>query len=1116
MTKTLSDWLKANDLEEFGPVFVENQVDLKALEILTDEDLKELGFLFGPRKRILNAIERLKKEVTLQRAEVEMPIASGSLGERRQLTVVFCDLVGSTALSALLDPEELNALIKTYRNTCSEVVLRYEGHVAQILGDGLMVYFGWPVALEDAAERSVRAALEMAPAVKAIRAATPLAVRIGIATGSVVVGEASQDGKGDAGLAVGETPNLAARLQALAGPGEVVIAHTTRRLLGDAFSLTDLGTHPLKGITQPVQVWRVDEARRTEGRYRAAHGGIAVAPLVGRDEETALLGRRWQQARHGEGQVVLIGGQAGIGKSRLTQGLREGIAEPHATLHYQCSPYHLNSPLQPFIDQLELSAGFARDDTPVRRVEKLEAAIAGSGVQTAEAARLFVGLLSLPTERYPPLNLSPQKQKEKTLDALADRVEALAHQGPVLMVIEDVHWIDPTSQELLELLVPRVNGLPVLLVMTYRLEYAAPWAGEPGVTVLTLNRLGRTQVTRLVGEVTGGKALPPEVLDEILARTDGVPLFVEELTRSVLESGMLRGENGHYVLQGPLAALSIPATLRDSLMARLDRLGPVKEFAQIGACIGREFSYELIERTSTLRPELIKASLEALVGSGLVTRNESPAAVYTFKHALVQDAAYESLLKSRRNELHARIAHVLETHFADRVANAPEWLAHHHTQAGHVAEAIPLWRKAGTMAVQRVALKEAVAHFEKGLAMIGQLPPSSDRDGLELTIREPLNAAWTGLHGWAAPEVGVNARESLRLAESQGNGRSLLLAMWWAWTNTITQGRIADSLVWVNRLRASGDEGGNIDFKMFGHVTAMVQHFLSGRLIESREQAGCALTLYDPRNAERWIQTTGHDLRTFVKVYACQLIWIMGFPDQAARLSDETAASAREDGHAFNLAWALTFSAYVFAYRREPARFLERVGEAERLAREQGLAFIYEVSAPQARGIAELHNGRPREAISLLRQGIERWTKTGGNVRIPLVKSALAEAVALEGDPGMGIELINECIAQIDLPAGQERLWLPEVLRRKGWILMREGLDDEAETQLRAAVECARQQQAKSWELRSATTLATLLARRGRRDAAREVLSPIYQWFTEGAGTKDLIEAKTLLETLSN
>jgi class 3 adenylate cyclase/tetratricopeptide (TPR) repeat protein len=1117
MSQTLSEWLKAFDLTEFERIFTENQIDLKTLKVLTESDLTELGLAFGPRKRILKALAAFTGQDYRRRSGSETSFLSASQGERRQLTVMFCDLVGSTALSTRLELEELHALIKNYHKTCADAILRYEGHIAKYLGDGVMACFGWPIAHEDAAERGVRSALDIVQAVRSIRAANPLVVRIGLATGSVVVGETLPEGTGEAGLVVGETPNLAARLQALAGPDEVVIAPTTRRLLANAFSLTDLGAHLLKGFAQPIQVWRVDAPRRTEGRFRAAHGGSELAPLVGREEETTFLRRHWQQARGGEGQVVLLGGQPGIGKSRLIQELRQRINEPHSPLHYQCSPYHLNSPLHPFIEQFELSAGFGLDDTPARRIEKLEAALVSGEVQLTEAAPLFAALHSLPTDRYPPLNLSPRKQKEKTLQALAARVEALARQAPVLMVVEDVHWIDPTSQELLELLAPKVHELPVLLVMTHRLEHAPSLAGQPGVTSLTLNRLPRQQGVQLVKTVTGGRALPPEVLDEILVRTDGVPLFVEELTRSVLESGQLREEGDHYALQGPLAGLAIPASLRDLLMARLDRLDHVKEFAQIGACIGREFSYELLERISGLSSEQLEPSLATLVDSGLVAQQDSPpAALYTFKHALIQDAAYDSLLKSRRSELHARIAQVLENDFSDRVAYAPEWLAHHHTQAAHLPQAIPLWRKAGMLAVGRVALKEAVAHFQRGLSLIEQLPPSPERDGLELTIREPLNAAWTGLRGWAAPEVGANAAAILRLAEAQDNRRSVLLAMWWVWTTTITQGRIADSLSWVERLLAAASQADDLDLRIFGHATAMVQHFLSGRLTESREQADRALALYDPARAERWIQLTGHDLRTFVEVYSCQLAWMMGFPDQAKRLSDEVRAHAYADGHAFNLVWALTFSAYVFAYRREPDRFLERVGEADRLAREQGLAFIYEVSVPQARGIAELQNGRPQEAISLLRQGIERWTKTGGNVRVPLLKSALAEAVALEGDLATALELVDECLEQIDRPSGQERLWLAEVLRRKGWILMCQGRDQEAETQLRASIDCARRQQAKSWELRSATTLARLLARKGQRHAAQNLLSPAYAWFTEGAMTKDLFEAKQLLEELSS
>jgi class 3 adenylate cyclase/tetratricopeptide (TPR) repeat protein len=1121
------DWLQSLGLAEYAPVFAQHQITPDVLPHLTETDVDRLSLPIGPRRRLLVAIDLLKAQEgaaagAASRAPLPLPPASSPLkrdsaagAERRQLTVMFCDLVGSTALADVLDPEEMHRLIQSYRAACSEVVSRYEGYVAQYLGDGLMVYFGWPVAHEDDAERGVRSALEMVAAVKELRGVRPLAVRIGLATGQVVVGDLSQSVHGEGRLAIGPTPNLAARLQALAGPDEVVIAPTTRRLVASAFLLSDLGARELKGIAQPVQVWRVDEARRTSDRFDAVHGARELAPLVGRSEESARLARRWHRVCEGQGEVVFLGGQPGIGKSRLAAAFRARIAEEHVTLHHQCSPYHLNSPLHPFVGQLELSAGFARDDGPEQKLDKLEALIAREAPRVEGAAPLFAALLSLPVDRYPPLNLSPQKQKERTLEALIGRIEALAERGPVLMVLEDVHWIDPTSQELLQLLVPEVHRRPVLLIVTHRPEYTPSWETLAHVTIIALNRLGRSQGAALVGAVAKGRALPPVVLDEILARTDGVPLFVEEVTRSVLESGLLREAGDGYALQGPLTALAIPASLRDSLMARLDRLGPAKETAQIGACLGREFSHELLGRVSTLDAGALEASLQRLLLAGLVTRSDTgPDAVYTFKHALVQDAAYDSLLKSRRSELHGKIAHVLETAMSAQVENSPETLAHHHTQAGHFTQAIPLWRAAGMSAVHRVALKEAVAHFQNGLALIDQLPPGEARDGLELTIREPLNAAWTGLSGWAAPEVGVNAAAILRLAERLGNAESLLLARWWLWTSTITQGRIADSQQWVAVMRAEGGEHAGIDQRIFGHTTAMVQCMLHGELQASREEATQALALYDPARAAKWMQLTGHDLATFVEVYACQLTWMLGYPDQAERASAATAARARAAGHAFNLVWALTFSAYVFAYRREPDRFLERVDEANQVASEQGLAFISQVSVPQARGIAELQNGRPREAQALLRQGIERWTSHGGRVRVPFVKAALAEAVALDGDLPGALALIDECAAQIAEPWSEERLWLAEVLRLKGWMLARAGRHDEAEALLNAAIGCARAQGARSWELRAATTLARHLASRGRAAEGLALLGPAYGWFTEGWNTRDLLEAKALLDEL--
>jgi class 3 adenylate cyclase/tetratricopeptide (TPR) repeat protein len=1118
----ISEWLQENGLEKYATRFAEHEITLEVLPHLTEADIGELGLPTGSRRRLMVAIQALgtaphaQPSAPSRGTPPEQPTTTHD-AERRQLTVMFCDLVGSTALAERLDPEELRSLMQAYRKACGEVVARYDGHVAQYLGDGLMVYFGWPSAHEDDAERGVRAALEIVQAIKEVEAAQPLAVRIGLATGAVVVGEASREDTAEARLAVGETPNLAARLQGLAGPDEIVIAPATRRLIGAAFELTDLGARPLKGIAEPVRACRVEAVRRTEGRFDAAHGGAALTPLVGREEEVALLLRRWRQARDGEGQVVFISGEPGIGKSRLTQVLREHIAgERYTALRYQCSPYHLNSALYPIIEQFEFAAGFAREDTAEQKLDKMQAVLVGSAEQILQSAPLFAALLSLPGERYPPLELSPRKQKEKTLEALAGQVRALAKRQPVLIVFEDAHWIDPTSQESLDLFVPQLQSLPILLVITYRPEYKARWGEQAHVTTLALNRLGRRQGAELVAKITGGKTLPSNVLDQIFAHTDGVPLFVEELTKSVLESGLLRDAGDKYTLLAPLPALAIPTTLRDSLLARLDRLAPVKEVAQIGACIGREFSYELLACISMLSNDQLEEALRQLVEAGLVYRRGTPPdASYAFKHALVQDAAYDSLLKSRRQQLHTRLAQVLNERFSERVANEPEVLAHHYTEAGNLAAAIPLWRRAGEMAVRRVALREAVGHFQKGLALIEQLPSSSERDELELSIREPLTGVWVGLRGWAAADVGVNAAALLRLAKKRGRRQSLPIALWGLWVNTLSQGRVAEALDWAHRVLAEGDEAEDLDLQMWGHATIMDSRFYLGQLLEAREHGNQVLAMYDPQRAAFGIALTGHDLKTVVGVYSAQWTWMLGYPDQAVQISDEKDAHARRLGNAFNLGWALSFGAWVFDYRCEPERLLERVTQADGLAREQSIPLISQVTVPQAQGFGRLRSGRLDESIALFRRCIENWDRLGAYLTLPYVKSALAEAVALQGNQSAGLQLIDECLEQIERPGWQERWYLAEILRLKGWMLMRQGRGEEAETPLRASIDCARQQQARSWELRSSTTLAALLAERGQRDAARELLAPIYNWFTEGFDTKDLKDAKALLDELS-
>src|SRR5271169_4285002 len=650
----IAAWLRGLGLERYEVAFRDNEIDWEVLPKLTSEDLKEIGVVaIGHRRKLLAAIAALRSEVS----PVPETAAPAEAAERRQLTVMFCDLVGSTELSARLDPEDLREVIGAYHRTVADVVSSIDGFVAKYMGDGVLAYFGYPRAHEDDAERAVRAGLGVIDAVGRLDfESVSLQARVGIATGLVVVGDLIGEGSAQEQSVVGETPNLAARLQTLAEPNAVVIAAGTRRLVGDLFEYRDLGAVEVKGLAGQVPASQVLRPSGVESRFEALRGSV-LTRLVGRDEEIDLLLRRWARVKAGDGQVVLVTGEPGLGKSRITAALAERLhAEPYLRLRYFCSPYHQDSALFPFIDQLGRAAGFARDDMPASRLEKLEVLLARAAPPDEDVA-LLANLLSLPaSEPHPLPNLSPQRKKERTLEALIRQLEGLARRQPVVTVFEDAHWIDPTSRELLDLTVERVRGLPVLLIVTFRPEFQPPWTGQPQVTTLALNRLDRRDRTALVEQIAGGKALPDEVIDQIADRTDGVPLFVEELTKSVLESGLLREEADRYVLDRSLPPLAIPTTLHASLMARLDRLAPVRRVAQIGAAIGREFSYVLLHAASRLSEDELEAGLDRLVALELVfQRGTPPDAVYTFKHALVQDAAHGSLLRSSRQQLHAQI-----------------------------------------------------------------------------------------------------------------------------------------------------------------------------------------------------------------------------------------------------------------------------------------------------------------------------------------------------------------------------------------------------------------------------------------------------------------------------
>ena len=747
MARDIGEWLEQLGLGEYTEAFAKNRIKFDHLADLNEDDLRELGVVaMGDRKTLSRAIAALADD-SVEPGEM----ADGGLkgpprriadAERRHLTVMFCDLAESTALAERLDPEDLRGILRAYQEVCSKIVGRYDGHIAKYIGDGLLVYFGYPQAHEDDAQRAVHAGLEIVTGVANLSerfdasAKVELAVHLGIHTGLVVAGEMGAGSTREETAIVGETPNIAARLEGLAKPGSLLISESTYSLTEGLFICEALGSQSLKGISEPVGVYRVKRGADARSRFEAAVSR-GLMPLVGREQEIALLLDRWEQAKEGDGQVVLLSGEAGIGKSRIVRMLRDRVAtEDPVRLRYQCSPYHTNSALYPIIDQLERAAGFGRDDTSDIKLDKLQALLAQSSSDLAEAVLLLAALLSIPTgDRFDSLEMKPEQQKEKTLGALINQMNGLAASRPVLIIFEDAHWIDPTSQELLDLIVDHAQAIKALVVITHRPVFNAPWGGHPHVTSLTLNRLGRRQSQDMISALTANKPLPKEVLDQILAKTDGVPLFIEELTKAVLEGHLLKEEKDRYVLAAPLPPLAIPATLHDSLIARLDRLSPIKEVAQTAAAIGRDFSYALLSAVSGASDDELDDALTQLAEAELVFRRGTPPqAFYTFKHALVRDAAYESLLKAQRKDLHARIAQVLKERFADRVAVEPEVLAHHYTAAGDIGPAIDSWLAAGERATERSANVEAIAHLRRGLDLITELPEGVERSSCD---REP-------------------------------------------------------------------------------------------------------------------------------------------------------------------------------------------------------------------------------------------------------------------------------------------------------------------------------------------------------------------------------------------
>jgi TOMM system kinase/cyclase fusion protein len=1046
--------------------------------------------------------------------------------ERRQLTVLFCDLVDSTVLASQLDPEEWREVVKAYQETCAKVIARYEGHIAQYLGDGLLVYFGYPQAHEDDAQRAVRAGLGMIEALGQLNArlaqeqGVTLGVRLGIHTGLVVVGDVG-GGTRQEQLALGETPNVAARLQGIAAPNTVVISAATYRLLEGFFRCQSLGTPALKGIAQSLEAYQVLYESMARSRLEAA-GRTGLTPLVGREQEVALLLERWAQVKDGLGQVVLLSGEAGIGKSRLVQVLTEQVAsEPYAWLTpCQCSPYHQNTALYPLIELLErVALRFEREEPPAQKLRKLEGFVVQYGLPLAEAVPLLAALLSLPLPAdYAPLTMSPEQQKQKTLQAFLAIFLRIAVQQAVLFVMEDLHWVDPTTLEFLSLLVDQGPTARILVLLTFRPDFPPPWTGRSHLTPVTLPRLPRRQAAEMTGQVVHGKALPPEVVEQVVAKTDGVPLFVEELTKVVLESGLLQEREARYELTGPLPPLAIPATLHDSLMARLDRLATVKSLAQLAATLGREFSYDLLQAVSLWEEEPLRRGLQQLVRAEfLYQRGLPPQATYLFKHALIQEAAYQSLLKSKRQQYHQQIAQVLQERFPETTETQPELLAHHYTEAGLNAQAIPYWQRAGQRAIQHSAHLEAIAHLSKGLEVLRTLSDSPEHLQQELGLQLALGPALVVTRGPASPAVEQVYARARELCQQVGETPQLFPVLWGLWRLYHSRGEYQRARALGEQLLSLAQQLHDAALLLEAHHALWATLFHTGEFASTRAHLEQGRALYDPhQHRSHALFYGGHDPGVCCLSHAAWSLWILGYPDQALQSMREALTLAHALAHRFSLANALRFATTLHQSRREPQAAHERGEACVVLADEQGFAEVL-AEATIMRGWALAAQGQETEGMAQMRQGLAAYRASGTERQRPYYLALLAEACGSRGQTAEGLSLLAEALALVDKIG--EHGWGGELHRLQGELLLAQAGErqqmQEAEACLHQALDVACRQQAKSWELRAAMSLSRLWQYQGKRAEAYELLAPVYGWFTEGFDTADLQEAKALLEELS-
>jgi class 3 adenylate cyclase/predicted ATPase len=1112
----IAHWLEKLGMSEYTERFAENRIDFSVLRDLTDQDLKDLGVVLGDRRKMLRAIAEMDDAPTAAPsarpviptpipANVETSPISASIeatGERRYLTVMFCDLVGSTSISAGLDAEEWRDLVGAYLDAASAAVTEMGGHVAKKLGDGLMSLFGYPVAQENDAERAARAALSIQRALAEVNrknagAGKPaLNARIGIETGPVVV-----DATGEI---YGDAPNIAARVQALAEPGTVVVTARVQRQVAGLFVAEDRGSHELKGVPEPVTLFRL--VRASGGGRRS--GQRSLTPLIGRQEEIALLMRRWQRARQGEGQLVLIVGEPGLGKSRLIEEFHTRLREvQHTWAEWSCSQLLQNTPLHPIGEWGRQRFGGA-DVPPEQRLADLENTLALVKLDPADNVPLLAPLLDipLPKERIP--TLAPEDLRRRQLAALTHWVMAGARSQPAVLAFEDLHWADPTTLDVLRGIAERGALAPLFVVATMRPEFRPPWSMRSHHSMISLAPLDRSQVREMVAELSARRALPREMVEDVTERTGGVPLFVEEVTRLLLE----RREQG--------GIQAIPPTLQQSLTARLDRLGPAREVAQIGAVIGRDFSYGLLRAFAAMEDAPLQAALERLAEADiLLVQGLPPDADYRFKHALIQDAAYENLLKSRRQVLHRRVAEALRDKFADRAATEPELLAHHFNQAGLTEAAIEWWGKAGQRSLERSALVEAAEQLTRALAQITTLPatPALRREQIKLQVA--LLTPLMHVKGQTAPETKAaaeRARLLMQQAEALGEAPedplllfSVLYGFWVA-SYTAFNGDVLREL--AVQFLALAEKQGTTGPLMIGHRLLGNSLLATGDIAEGRAHLDRALALYDPAEHRRLAARFGQDARVAILSHRSLALWMLGYPKAALADTEHALKDAREIGQATTLMYALTWTSNTPTLCGNYAAANAQLDDLAALVDEKGAALWKPLRMMYQGGLLVL-TGKAADAVRMITSGVAAWRSMGATTPV-LFLSYLAKAYSELGQFDDAWRCIGEALAAVETT--NERWYEAEVHRTAGEIALLSSEPDAAKAQayFERALAIARKQQAKSWELRGAMSMARLWRDLGKPKQARELLAPVYGWFTEGFDTRDLKEAKALLDEL--